>query len=272
MVEARGSEVALQIVRQSGVVAQHDAFDDSAPLARQAARRRPAEPAAKVVGEAGQAAAPADDAPPVAAQDDVDPLATEPARLVEPMRRPAGPNELPEHLEAGALRRRPATRKLEQHGLVDPQAAEARDAGREAKLEPASAWRAGHGHQARLCPADSSREHASVEDGEPYASPPRAGEDGRAGDEEAGTVGPDEGGAGGGEPCSARDSRPGGAEDERRYETEDDGRGDTLRDDRRRRGDGHGATRSRSSSRRAGPIPGTASSSSTEVKAPCFWR
>src|SRR5262249_10873843 len=34
----------------------------------------------------------------------------------------------------------------------------------------------------------------------------------------------------------------------------------------------HGATRSRRVSIRAGPIPGTASSSSTEVNAPCFVR
>ncbi len=34
----------------------------------------------------------------------------------------------------------------------------------------------------------------------------------------------------------------------------------------------HGATRSRSVSSRAGPMPGIASRSSTDVKAPFFWR
>src|SRR5205807_1094659 len=83
-------------------------LDDAVPLAGEATRGRPPEPSAQPVCQTRQAAAPADHAPAVAAQDDVDALAPEPAGLVEAVRRPARAHELPEHLESGALRRRAA--------------------------------------------------------------------------------------------------------------------------------------------------------------------
>src|ERR687886_2485840 len=131
MVEARGPEVTPQPVRKADVVAEDHTLDDAAPLAGEARRGRPSEPRTEPVGETREASAPSDQAPPVAAQDDVDPLAPEPGGLVEAVRGPAGQDELSEYLEACALRRRAAERQLEEHRLVGQEAAEAGDAGRE---------------------------------------------------------------------------------------------------------------------------------------------
>src|SRR5919199_436807 len=113
MVEARGPEVTPQPVRKADVVAEDHTLDDAAPLAEEARRGRPSEPRTEPVGETREAAAPSNHAPPVAAQDDVDSLAPQPGGLVEAVRRPAGQDELSEHLEARPLRRPAAERQLE---------------------------------------------------------------------------------------------------------------------------------------------------------------
>ena len=272
MVEARGSEIASQVVGEARIVAEHDALDDPEPLSVQATSGRPPEPRAELVGEAGHATPAADHAPPVAAQDDVHSLTTEPAGLVEPVHGPTWADELAEDLEPGALRRRPSERQLEKHRLVDPQPPEPRDAGREAKLEAPSSGRPGDGDEARLRPPDAVREDAPVEVGGPAAPPPDSCEDGGCDDEELRAFALDEGRAGRGEGRRDGESRPRAAHDQRGCEAERRGGGNALGDERRPRRDAQGATRSRSWSRRAGPIPGTASSSSTELNAPCFWR
>src|SRR5205085_2024899 len=221
--------------------------------------------------------APADEPPAVAAQHDVDALAAKPPPLVEPVRRPARRHELAEDLESPALWRRALGRQLEEDGLVDCELPEAGDAGRHPKLEPSSPRRPRHGDEAPLGPPDSRREDAAVERLEADASPPCAGDDDRRSDKRGGTLRRNE-------RCDCeegrepRKARPGRPDEERGGEADRRGRGDALRRKprgRRARHDSHaphGATKSRSSSRRAGPIPGTASSSSTELKAPCFWR
>src|SRR5919204_3480100 len=196
MVEARGSEVPSQLVRQPGVVAEHDALDDAAPVAGEATGSGPPEPGAQPVREARQAVATADDPPPVAAKDGVDALAPKPGGFVEAMRRSARADELSEYLEASTLRRRAAERQLEENRLVDDQAAEAGDTGREPELEPPAARRTGYGHRARLCPADARGEDASVELVRAPAAPPHGGEERRADGERRASLRTHEGRAG----------------------------------------------------------------------------
>jgi hypothetical protein len=86
-----------------------------------------------------------DDSPPRCAHDDVNPMATEPGALVEPVARPARKPDLADQVEDGALRRRPAGREPEQDRLANHLVSEAAHLGRHPEVEPGAARRAGDG-------------------------------------------------------------------------------------------------------------------------------
>ena len=108
--EPRAPGACLEPGRERCVVSEHDAGDHRAPVAvrpgtasrRSQSRRRSAIPP--------KSAAATDDPPVVDAQDDVHALTTQPAPLVEPVRRPARQSYDADDRHAGSLRRRAARR------------------------------------------------------------------------------------------------------------------------------------------------------------------
>jgi hypothetical protein len=191
--------------------------------------------------------------PLVDVEDDVHAVAAQPRPFVETVTRAARRLYDDQRAEHRALRRRRTlVCKLEQHGLM------AHDAG-DAQLEPAAPRRACDGHVHPCGLADPGRERAAIEAVEPQAAAPPADERDaerrstcarRTGDDEREEEHR-------GEDADARDicerkAGAGGAREEPRPH--------------------HGATSGRRSASRAGPMPATASSSSTEAKPPCCVR
>jgi hypothetical protein len=223
---------------------------------------------AKHVTHAGKPTPPADLPPAIGVQDDVHALVTEPGSLVEPALRRARQPDSRGCLEHASLRWCSTERELEEHRFTKAEAAEVAYLRRNAELEAAAAWRSRGNEQAAFGRVDMREEDAAIQRVEASASPPPA-EQKKASDEKRrpeclvrGGRGEDERDADGrAEQRDASDVRARKSHAERRDE-----------EVRRVSPDGHGTTRSRSWSRRLGPIPGTASSSSTELKAPCFAR
>jgi hypothetical protein len=173
-------------------------------------------------------------------------------------------------LDDRSLGRRSAARKIQASPLVGSQVAEAQHADRDARCERAEPSRARHFDPRRCHPADLVRENAPVECGQPHASgPPARQEDGGREHEGAALANSERGRSE--QRCDERDSKSTHLLRERRGEThaERGGQemwsGDPAEDAQR-------STSFLSSARRAGPIPGTASSSSTDEKAPCSFR
>ena len=271
MVETGGAEVSADGVGERRVVAEDDAFEDRAAFSRQAGRDRGGEPAAKPVGQAAETAAAADGPPGVDPGDDVHAVATKPGPLVEAVFRPARKLELAEHLEHCPLRRRAPTRQLEQHRLFDAQETEPCNARRDADLEAAPRCRAGDRYARPLGGVDVRRQRTAVERVErvePEAAPPPAG----AGREQRD---PGEARPGRADPEGSHDAERN--EEQKRMQARQVRRSEADAERRRtemRRGEphGHGTTRPRRFSIRAGPIPGIASSSSTDLNGPCACR
>src|SRR5581483_11248063 len=180
--------------------------------------------------------------------------AAQPGALVEAVRGPARLLDERERLEDRALGRGAPERELELDRLAGVHAAEAADAPARALVVAAAANRRGDDHDGAARPADLGAERAAVERVEAGAPPPP----------------PDGGEAGGGEDePHGRGGARGRAGRERKPEAEA-GRGEGGRRDGP--AEAHGTTSPRRFSIRAGPIPGIASSSSTERKGPCAWR
>ena len=199
---------------------------------------------------------------------ELDAATPEPGSLIEAVAAAARKLRLRAHLEHGAPRWCSAERKLELRGLVEREQPEAPDANGHLQVEAASSRRRGHDDPRPLGPADLGTQGAVVEPVEAGASPPPAGQRQQAGDRADGPP----------RACAEHDRQGGGEGDERRQADQirerdpEAERGEQRVWRRTERGWIHGATRSLSWSSRAGPIPGTASSSSTDVKVPCFWR
>ncbi len=266
MVETRGAEVLAQAVADALLLPEDDAQQDTAALAVEAARNGPCQPAVNPVAESAEAVAMPDDPPAVSRQHDVDAATLEPGSLVESVTGAAGKLGLRPYLEHSALRGSSAEWQLQLGGLVEREQPEPPDADWQLQVEPPAPWCRGHDDQRRLGATDLRKQGAAIESVEPGASPPpaRQGEDARD--------------------CPDRLPRAPGKDDrrstserherrqsdevrERESQTERGKQGVRRRTERSRN---QGATRSLSWSSRAGPIPGTASSSSTDVNAPCF--
>jgi hypothetical protein len=145
------------------LVAQHDALDDPSPLSVQSRGDRSPQPATQPVGDAAEPAPMAYDPPPVSVEDYMDAVAPEPGAFVEAVLcRPRTPYRH-DRLEHGALRRRPARRKLEQDGLAEREPSEAAHLRRDAQLEPGTASRAGDNQERPLRRVRALEQDAAVE-------------------------------------------------------------------------------------------------------------
>ena len=184
------------------------------------------------------------------------------------MRRPARRLEDDQRIEHGADGWRTAERKLELDALADRQAAEAPHEARRADVEAAGPRRRRDDDGRSTGAAHFGAERAAVERVEAHAPPPPAG----AGREERN---PDEARAGRSDAERSHDAE--GDEEQKRMHAREVRRSEAEAERRRtemRRGEphGHGTTRPRRFSIRAGPIPGIASSSSTDLNGPCACR
>ena len=271
MVEARGTKPVAQALGERLLVAEHDARHHTTATTVEAPRDRACERSAERVADAGESASPANHDPAVGVQDDVHALVAEPGSLVEAMLRRARQSDRCRCLEQAALRWRSPERKLEEDGFTEAQPAEAPHLGRNAEREAGPARRpSGYEHGA-LGRVHSRKEDTSIQCVEAGASPPPAGE--RAASEE-------KRGSQRLVRCGRREhdeSHPDGCAEQRESGHVGAHQSDAERDDenmrrRRMRRARHGTTRSRSWSSRLGPMPDTASSSSIELKAPCFAR
>ena len=166
-----------------------------------------------------------------------------------------------------ALWRGAAGRQLEESRLVHALGAEAKHRDGHAQAVARLPRRGGHLDERALGRADARSKDAPIERAEPdapppppcarecrheHCEPPFAVREGRGGREHHGPGGK---------------SDPGHARGIRRRDTDAQGGHERMR-----RAQVHGATSLRSWSRRAGPMPGIASSSSTLEKAPCCCR
>ena len=176
MVEPGRLEVVAELVREPLVLAEHDAGEHGAPLPVEPRGDRARDMRAEPIRDAADAAAAADDPPVAAVQDDVDAAAREPAALVEAVLRAARRGDRRSQVEDGALRRRAADRKLEQHALAQRALVEATHLGGNAQRERRLAHRPGDDGRDRGRAADLRLEQAAVERVEPHAPPPPAGE------------------------------------------------------------------------------------------------
>ena len=126
MVEPRRLEGVAEIRIDALVCAEHDADDERPALAGRPEREGVADFRAQPIAHATDPAPPADDVPGAArVQDDMDPTPLEPPSLVEAGLGPSRGDRARPEIEHGALRRRPAGRKLEQHPLAQLDAVEA---------------------------------------------------------------------------------------------------------------------------------------------------
>ena len=225
------------------------------------------EPASQPVGQAADATATAHGGPGVDAEDNVDPVTAQPSPLVETVPGGTRCGELSERVQDRSLRRRTAWRQTEQHRLVRPQLAETQHAPFGADVEATAARRRRHDDADTFGGPDARRERTAVQRLEPGPTPPPADEqksEHNAPQAPLAECGRDK------RRCGKHEQQRTAAHRVRERKTHADSEGDRVR------GTvcecGHGATSSFSCSSRAGPIPGTASSSSTDPNAPCCCR
>src|SRR5471032_160041 len=210
-----------------------------------------------------------DDVPFVDAQDDVDALPAQEGALVEAVRRATRQSHDREEADEGPLRWRAPEREVELHALRERAAVEATDAARQPLAELPDAGLARHLDERACRTVDLGAERAAVELRQADAAPPpphprrqqrdvrescgrrrRERDRERAGSEKCdGHAGSGTGQVGAGKPDHERRSEHVSRQDAR-----------------------HGTTSGRRSASRAGPMPGIASSPSTEVKGPCACR
>ena len=272
VVETGGAEVVLHVVRQPLVLAEHDAENDAAADAGRAAPDGELDPVAKAIADAGNPAASADLPPARRLQDDVDALAREPAALVEAVLRAA------RLLDRGRVASRIAprggerptgsTRSTRSLYLRATERARHRDDARRPRRRARRGDRDELG-DARF--AEVGREDALAERIHPQRSP-RQPESASATPTATRRAPPPSISAR--HDCSQRDRaghrhRNRGPDREREPDARraDEERGPVELDD-----PPHGVTSSRSCSIRVGPMPGTASRSSTEANGPCSVR
>jgi hypothetical protein len=255
------------VIRNRLVVAEDDASENGAPLARRPADDRAFDARTQLIRQAAEPAATSGTAPRVRAQDDMDALAREPLPFVEAAVGTARLIDGDDRRHDRALGRGTAGWELQQRRLVNRPSAEAHDDDRHAHVVAAMSRGRSHLEPCPLRCTDLRRQHAPVQGSEPDTAPPPARQRERDGEGDDPPLAGDEG--------RGRDERDGAERERRRSQPGGVRRcnADAERTrERVRRPHRHGATRSRSSARRFGPIPGIASSSSTLENAPCSVR
>jgi len=272
VVQARGAKAVAKRLRHLAVVSEHDADEYLSALARRSRRERSGQPRVQAVGDATEATPASDGTPPVDPQDDMHPMAPEIPSLVEAMLGGARRLDLRQHIEAGTLGRRASESQLEQHRLSDRATLEAERSCRSPDRETFAARGCSDLDEHPTRAADVDAQRAAVDRLEPERAPGTTGEARCDANEQ--------------EACRRARSRCSDDEenDHERWERSGEAKRIGGRESRAQRAGGNvqgsaieaphrqSTTRSRSSSRRFGPIPGTASSSSTDLKAPCAVR
>jgi hypothetical protein len=272
VVQAGCSETLAQLIVQTLVFAENDPGHDRPPFAVETTRQGARDRSPHAVGDAPEPTAPADDDEALRAEDDLYASLLQIGGLVEAaaVLYRAWPAHGGDELDHGALRGSAADRKLEPRRLLHDQPVEANDLNGNTKRERARPRWARHLHACECSTADVRDEDRAVQVGEPEASPPAAGDEQGRGEERC--------------PLLARAERNSGEEesDEHRQETGEakhqrggQARAEGAGEQVWRRDPNRGVQSSTSgfrSARRAGPIPGTASSSSTDWNAPCSAR
>src|SRR5439155_11996655 len=162
--------------RQPLVLTEHHAFEDRAALAVKVAAERSGHPGMEAVGDAAESPAPSDLTPAVSAQDDVDPVATQPGALIEAALGPSGKREHTEDVQDGALGRGSPWGQLEQDGLVRSNALEAPHGRGQAKLEPRPARRPRDHDDRAASPSGLRKDDAPVDRVQARAPPPEPAE------------------------------------------------------------------------------------------------
>ena len=206
------------------------------------------------------------------AHDDVHAVTAQPRSLVEAVLRPARQPDLADHVEDRSLRRRAARWKSKQHWLANLVRAEAPHLRRHADVELRAPRRPGHGNDRPLGGPDP-RERAALRSSAssralPHHQPDERERDRRA---QAASTPREEQPSTATRPSAGQDDHGRGARAQvRAGQPKAEAAGKQVR--ARAQEALHGAATSRSCSIRAGPMPGIASSSSSELKAPCFWR
>ena len=112
MVEPGGLEVSAEVICQPLVLAEHDSRQHRAALAAEPRGDRARNVRTEPVGDAADPAAPADDPPVAAVQNDVDTAARQPAAFVEAVLRTARSADRGSQDEDRTLRRRAADGEL----------------------------------------------------------------------------------------------------------------------------------------------------------------
>src|SRR5215218_6867500 len=226
-------------------------------------RERTLDVRAETIRHGEEPRAHADYAPAVSAKDDVDALASQPGSLVEAVVRPTRLLDGHDRRQERALRGRSTRRQLEQRRLVHPARAEAPNENRDAQPVAARACRSGDFEPGTLRCPDGSDEDAAVELRQAHAAPPPAGARERGHEERHSLRRRNDYGQPGHAERARREPERRQPRRVRRCQPEAQ-----RRDERMWSAHRHGATTSRSWSRRFGPMPGIASSSSTLPNAP----
>ena len=273
VVETGRPERLSELGSEPLLLAEHDPLDERSPLTRKSRCDRAGEVLADPVGDAREPAASSDHPVATRAHDRVNALAAEIGGLVVGGSRLALPrrDHLGDHVENRTLRRCAHRRgKLELCRLVERPVVVPAHPHQDACRERAPPRGRRHLDARKRRASDLAHERAAVDVVEADAAPPPASREKRT---------------------RERDQSPALAEDRDAAERAGSGQdGDARYPDRkrerkpgtrrgcqhvRRRNEppaAHGVTSSRSCSRRAGPMPGTASSSSTDVNGPCSSR
>src|SRR5581483_4848783 len=262
-------ERVLQAVGEAVLVPEQHALDDGPPLTSEPGRRGAAKPPAEPVGDAADPAAVTDDLPAVDRQDDVDTLAAQPRSLVEAVLRPPGGLHDRKEPHDRPLRRRAAERQLELDALVESHAAKRPEPRELARDERSRTCLGGRDGNAVFGPADLAGERAPVERVEPCAPPPAPEpERDRCNEPEAPDAPRHRERPGSGDRGEQERSGTRQAHDVRERQPDNGGAGHDVRG----QDAAHGMSSPFHSASRAGPMPGIASSSSIERKAPCCCR
>ena len=265
-------EVRAYALGQPLVLAEDHSEDERTPDAVRPAAHGTLHAIAHLVPEPRDTATTTDLAPGRSAEHDVDPLTREPRALVEAaVASLARLRDTDDRLEDGSSRRRPADGKDEQHALAERTPAKESNLRGNAHRPRGDARGTGDDDPHRPGLADLGRKRASGHRFETQRAPPEPRHGERDAERRHARA-----------PVEKRD--PDDRGDTERDERNDSGRNPVRggepragRTDEQRRpveldGSPHGVTSSRSCSTRVGPIPGTASRSSTDRNGPCSVR
>ncbi len=271
VVEPGRTEVALHVRREPFILAEYDAQHDASAHSARPAPDGTLDAVAQAIAEALDSAPPPDFTPARRLEHDVDALPGQPRALVETVLRRPRLLDVDRRVQNRPTRRRAPCRQYEQDALPQRLVTELRQHGEHTRRPLRLAGRRNRHERPLTGLADPCRKDARGDRVHPQRSPSET-EHGEHGGKR-----PDPRGAVDAQRDAESDEHDRHGERERHREP------DGERQTRARRGDEkrrpvefrdafHCVTRSRSCSIRVGPMPGTASRSSTDANGPCSAR